>query len=134
MRTVTRSERKTEGSMPHNTLADKLRTMDYGPAPEDPLLAQAWLDQFKRRFGHFIGGSWSAPAERQYFETCDPSTGEKIADIAQGTAADVQAAVNVDSIGLKYTPGAAAPSGAFKQLVTAVVKKVYQESLDGIGR
>src|SRR3989449_1283925 len=93
MRTVTRSDRITEGSMSNNTLADKLRAMDYGPAPEDPALAHAWLDQFKRRFGHFIGGRWTAPAERQYFETCDPSTGEKLADMAQGSGADVDAAV-----------------------------------------
>ena len=29
----------------------------------------------------------------RYFETTDPSSGEKIADIAQGSAADVDAAV-----------------------------------------
>ena len=46
-----------------------------------------------RRFGHFIGGTWKAPAEGNYFETSDPSTGERIADVAQGSAADVDAAV-----------------------------------------
>ena len=75
------------------TLAEKFRTMEYGVAPEDAGLSLAWLDQFKRRFGHFIGGAWSAPAEAQYFETSDPSTGDKIADIAQGSPADVDAAV-----------------------------------------
>ncbi|MDB6156950.1 MAG: aldehyde dehydrogenase family protein [Gammaproteobacteria bacterium] len=79
---------------PANTgLAEKFRTMDYGVAPEDSSLSLAWLDQFKRRFGHFIGGAWMAPAQGQYFETSDPSTGDKIADIAQGSAADVDAAV-----------------------------------------
>jgi aldehyde dehydrogenase (NAD+) len=77
----------------NTTLAEKFRTMDYGAAPEDPALCLAWLDQFKRRFGHFIGGLWTAPAQGQYFETSDPSTGDKIADIAQGSAADVDAAV-----------------------------------------
>jgi aldehyde dehydrogenase (NAD+) len=77
----------------NTTLAEKFRTMDYGVAPEDSGLSVAWLDQFKRRFGHFIGGAWTAPAQGQYFETSDPSTGDKIADIAQGTAADVDAAV-----------------------------------------
>ncbi|TLY72433.1 MAG: hypothetical protein E6K43_12710, partial [Gammaproteobacteria bacterium] len=74
--------------MAHTTLAEKFRTMDYGAAPEDPAQALAWLDQFKGRFGHFIGGAWTAPAEGRYFETCDPSTGEKIADIAQGSGSD----------------------------------------------
>jgi aldehyde dehydrogenase (NAD+) len=77
----------------NNTLAEKFRTMDYGVAPEDSGLSLAWLDQFKRRFGHFIGGIWTTPAQGQYFETFDPSTGEKIADVAQGSAADVDAAV-----------------------------------------
>ena len=79
---------------PANTsLVEKFRTLDYGVAPEDPGLALAWLDQFKRRFGHFIGGAWVAPVQGHYFETSDPATGDKIADIAQGSAADVDAAV-----------------------------------------
>src|SRR3989440_920457 len=101
MRTVTRSERISEGSMSSNTLVDKFRTMDYGPAPEDPAPAQAWLDRFKRRFGHFIGGRWSAPAQGRYFETCDPSTGEKLADVAQGSAADVHVAVKAARAALR---------------------------------
>ena len=47
--------------MAHTPLAEKFRTMDYGAAPEDPAQALAWLDQFKGRFGHFIGGAWAAP-------------------------------------------------------------------------
>src|SRR5262249_21764140 len=74
-------------------VAENLRTMEYGLAPEDPALSIAWLEQFNRRFGHFIGGTWVNPAEGRYFETVDPSTGEKLADIAQGSAADVDAAV-----------------------------------------
>jgi aldehyde dehydrogenase (NAD+) len=79
--------------MTNTTLAEKFRTMDYGVAPEDAGLSLVWLDQFKRHFGHFIGGAWTAPAQGQYFETSDPSTGDKIADVAQGGAADVDAAV-----------------------------------------
>lgn len=44
---------------------------------------------------------------------------------------DVQAAVDVDSIGVQYTPGAATPGPDFKRLVATLVRKVYQESLDG---
>lgn len=80
-------------TMANTTLAEKLRSMEYGVAPEDSALALAWLDSFQRRFGHFIGGAWYAPAQGGYFETCDPSTGDKIADIAGGSAADVDAAV-----------------------------------------
>jgi aldehyde dehydrogenase (NAD+) len=67
--------------------------MEYGPAPEDAKESLLWLDRYQRRFGHFINGVWQAPSDGKYFETADPSTGEKIAEVAQGSAADVGAAV-----------------------------------------
>ncbi len=75
------------------SIAEKFVSMEYGPAPEDPKEAAAWLDRHGRRLQHFIGGTWRAPATEEYFETLDPSTGEKLASIAQGCAADVDAAV-----------------------------------------
>jgi aldehyde dehydrogenase (NAD+) len=75
------------------SIVEKFVTMDYGPAPEDPREAFAWLDRHSRRFGHFIGGAWQAPLDAKYFDTTDPSTGEKLADVAQGSARDVNAAV-----------------------------------------
>jgi aldehyde dehydrogenase (NAD+) len=75
------------------SVIEKFRTMDYGPAPEDPKESLLWLDRYGRRFGHFIAGRFEPPIEGRYFETTDPSTGEKIADIAEGSAADVDAAV-----------------------------------------
>jgi aldehyde dehydrogenase (NAD+) len=75
------------------SVLEKYKTMEYGPAPEDPKETLVWLDGHKRRFGHFIGGKWQVPSEGRYFETADPATGEKIAEIAQGSAADVDAAV-----------------------------------------
>ncbi len=74
-------------------IVEKFATMEYGPAPEDPQEAIAWLERHGRRFGHFINGNWQAPAAGRYFDSTDPSTGEKLASIAQGTAADVNAAV-----------------------------------------
>ena len=75
------------------SVVEKFRTMEYGPAPEDPKESVQWLERHKRKFGHFIGGAWKAPVEGKYFETSDPSTGEKIADVALGSAADVDVAV-----------------------------------------
>src|SRR5215467_7448203 len=75
------------------SIAEKFLTMEYGPAPEDPKEALAWLERHQRRFSHFIDGAWQAPAAGEYFETLDPSNGEKLASVAQGTAADVDAAV-----------------------------------------
>jgi aldehyde dehydrogenase (NAD+) len=75
------------------SIAEKFVTMEYGPAPEDPKEAQAWLERNGHRFGHFINGSWQAPAAGEYFDTVDPSNGEKLASIAQGSPADIDAAV-----------------------------------------
>ena len=75
------------------SIAEKFLTMEYGPAPEDPKESKSWLDRHGRRFAHFINGAWQAPAAGEYFDTLDPSTGEKLASIAQGSAADVDAAV-----------------------------------------
>jgi aldehyde dehydrogenase (NAD+) len=68
-------------------------SMDYGPALEDPREALLWLDAHGRRFGHFINGGWQPPAAGQFFETTDPSTGDALASVAQGSVADVDAAV-----------------------------------------
>jgi len=75
------------------SIAEKFATMEYGPAPEDPKEATAWLDRHGRRFGHFIQGAWQNPAANEYFDTVDPSNGDKLASVAQGSAADVDAAV-----------------------------------------
>jgi aldehyde dehydrogenase (NAD+) len=75
------------------SIAEKFETMEYGPAPEDPKEALSWLDRHNRRFGHFIDGAWRDPAENVFFDSIDPATGEKIASVAQGSAADVDAAV-----------------------------------------
>ena len=75
------------------SIAEKFVAMEYGPAPEDAKEALTWLDHHGRRFGHFINGIWLEPTAGEYFDTTDPSTGEKLASTAQGSAADVDAAV-----------------------------------------
>jgi aldehyde dehydrogenase (NAD+) len=75
------------------SIAEKFVTMEYGPAPEDAKEAESWLERHGRRFGLFIGGAWQAPAAGAYFDTLDPSNGEKLAQVAQGGAADIDAAV-----------------------------------------
>jgi aldehyde dehydrogenase (NAD+) len=75
------------------SIAEKFVAMEYGPAPEDPKEALAWLDRHQRQFGLFIEGQWQQPAAGQYFDTFDPSSGEKLASVAQGDAADVDAAI-----------------------------------------
>src|SRR5246127_613795 len=94
------------------SVVEKFRTMEYGPAPEDAKESLAWLDRHNRKFGHFIDGAWRAPAEGKYFETADPSAGTVLAEVAQGSAADVDAAVKAARKALpgwqKLTPHARA--------------------------
>jgi aldehyde dehydrogenase (NAD+) len=75
------------------TVAEKYVTMEYGPALEDAKEALLWLEQHGRSFGHFIGGEWHAPIAGESFDTADPSSGEVLATVAQGSAADIDAAV-----------------------------------------
>ena len=94
------------------SIVEKFMTMEYGPAPEDPREALAWLDVHQRRFGHFINGEWQAPTAGTYFETADPSSGEKLATVAQGSAEDVDRAVKAARAALPawqaFTPHARA--------------------------
>src|SRR5258705_801553 len=75
------------------SIVEKFVTMEYGPALEDSREALVWLDRHDRRFMHFIGGTWEAPAEGGYFDANDPSIGEPVAAVAQGSAKEVDAAV-----------------------------------------
>jgi aldehyde dehydrogenase (NAD+) len=60
---------------------------EYAPAPEGvkPTL--------RDRYGLFIDGSFVEPAEGKFFTTFSPSTEKPIAEIAEGTKADVDRAV-----------------------------------------
>src|SRR6202165_5201779 len=80
------------------SIAEKFVAMEYGPAPEDPKEAAAWLERHGRRFGLFIGGAWQAPVTGEYFDSRDPSNGEKLAAVAQGSSADMDAAVSAARI------------------------------------
>jgi len=56
---------------------------EYDPAPEtaDPKL--------KPRYDHFIGGKFVAPASGKYFDSINPANEARLAEIAHGSAADV---------------------------------------------
>jgi aldehyde dehydrogenase (NAD+) len=67
--------------------------LDYGPAPEATEAADAWLEAREHRLLHFIGGAWTRPAEEGWFETRSPARGTSLAQVADGTSPDVDAAV-----------------------------------------
>jgi len=74
-----------------NKIAQIFQSLDYGPAPEGPEQAIAWLDSHARTFGHFIDGQWTKPGKT--FASDNPANGETLAQITDGTAEDVDTAV-----------------------------------------
>jgi len=75
------------------TVSHYFDTMDYGPAPESDAEARQWLARHPEGFSHFIGGRPAAPSAGARFDTFEPATGAPLARLAQGSAADVDAAV-----------------------------------------
>jgi len=75
------------------TVADIFESLEWGPAPESRKEADAWLDAHARRFGLYIDGSWSDPESGEYFDSFAPSSGAKLADVAQASKGDVDRAV-----------------------------------------
>ena len=74
-----------------NKIMQIFQSLDYGPAPEGPDQANAWLDSHGRKFGHFIDGKWTKPGKT--FASDNPATSQKLADITDGSAEDVDKAV-----------------------------------------
>ena len=52
------------------------------------------LVTFKPRYEHWIGGEWVRPVQGQYFEDISPVTGKPFAEVARGTAEDIEAALD----------------------------------------
>ena len=61
---------------------------DYAPAPESTEIVQ-----LKERYELYIDGAWVKPTPRKYFGTTNPATGKQLAQVAQGSAADIDTAV-----------------------------------------
>ncbi|MDX1408468.1 MAG: aldehyde dehydrogenase family protein, partial [Saprospiraceae bacterium] len=68
-------------------------TMEYGPAPESPDAAQAWLESHDRKFRLFINGKWAAPQSKKYFDSINPCDTSRLAKIAEANDKDVNKAV-----------------------------------------
>jgi aldehyde dehydrogenase (NAD+) len=66
-----------------------LKTMDYGTAPESQTTAKDWLKQSP--FGHFINNKW-LPGDK-HFDSINPATAEKLAQISQADNSVVNKAV-----------------------------------------
>jgi aldehyde dehydrogenase (NAD+) len=74
------------------TIKEIFDRMEYGPAPEGNAEVKAWLAKHGASFGHFIDGQFTAPG--QTFATKNPANGADLAQVTQGSAQDIDAAVN----------------------------------------
>ncbi len=74
-------------------LTTLFQTLPYGPAPESADAADAWLESHGRKFDLFINNQWTAPAAASYFTVSNPARGEPLAQAADATAPDIDAAV-----------------------------------------
>lgn len=75
-----------------------LETMDYGVAPESLENANQWLADHKHKFGLFIDGEFRTGKKDKYFNTYNPATGEKLAEITQASEKDVDMAVTAANL------------------------------------
>lgn len=72
---------------------DILQTMEYGPSPEANGHIVAWLARHARGFTHFIAGAFTEASDGETFEVSDPAHETRLATVASGSTADVDAAV-----------------------------------------
>ncbi|MCA2998825.1 MAG: aldehyde dehydrogenase family protein [Rhodocyclaceae bacterium] len=89
-------------------VAQILKTLDYGPAPEAAKPALDWIAEHEGKFGIFINGKWRDPSSKEWFDSINPSNNKKLARIAQGSKKDVDDAVKAARAAFKgwsATPG-----------------------------
>ncbi|MCT8266533.1 aldehyde dehydrogenase family protein [Afifella sp. JA880] len=70
-----------------------LETMDYGPARESDAAVRDWLARHEGAFGPLIDGGFHAAADSERLTVRNPATGEVLAQVAAGGAAEIAAAV-----------------------------------------
>lgn len=75
------------------SVRDLFENMEYGAAPESTEQAWDWLREREQTLDHFIAGEWCKPDSGEYFDSRSPSSGELLAQVADGNASDVDAAV-----------------------------------------
>ncbi|WP_276502849.1 aldehyde dehydrogenase family protein [Terrimonas pollutisoli] len=72
-----------------NTLKLKFDTSwTYAPAPESKSAAT-----INKQYDLFINGEWQKPSSKKYFDSINPANEEKLSEIAESNAADVDKAV-----------------------------------------
>jgi aldehyde dehydrogenase (NAD+) len=89
-------------------VAQILKTLEYGPAPEAAKPALDWIAEHDGKFKLFIGNEWKNPSSKEWFDSINPSNNKKLARIAQASKKDVDDAVKAARAAFKgwsTTPG-----------------------------
>jgi aldehyde dehydrogenase (NAD+) len=74
-------------------IKDIMRSMDYGLSPESSDHVMRWLETHESGFGHFIDGKFTPSSGGGFFEIRNPARDVPLAQVAEGTAQDVDNAV-----------------------------------------
>ncbi len=101
-------------------------TMEYGPAPESAAPALEWLAAHGPRLPLFIDNDWRAPSAGEYFPSVNPATGKPLIAVAQGSAADVAAAVAAARAA--YPAWSATPGHARARSLYALARQVQKHA------
>src|SRR5688500_4133068 len=80
---------KKKAAVKNNTFKLKFdTTWSYAPAPESKSAAT-----INKKYDLFINGEWQKPTTKKYFDSTNPATEEKLSEVADANAADVDKAV-----------------------------------------
>lgn len=82
---------------------------------------------FKPRYEHWIGGEWVKPVKGQYFEDISPVTGKPFAEVARGTAEDIDLALDAAH---KAAPAWGKTSAAERSAVLNRIADVIDANLE----
>ncbi len=81
--------RKKKATKKNNTIKLNFDTSwSYAPAPESKSAAT-----INKQYDLFINGEWQKPSSKKYFDTINPATEEKLSEVAEANANDVDKAV-----------------------------------------
>ena len=84
---------------------------------------------FESRYENFIGGQWRKPAGGQYFENVSPVTGQVFCEVARGTDADIEAALDAAHAA---APGWGKTSAAQRAVILNKIADVIEANLESI--
>ena len=82
---------------------------------------------YESRYGHYIGGEWTAPVKGEYFENVTPITGQVFCEVGRGTAEDIEAALDA---AWAAAPAWNATSAAERSLVLLRIADRMEENLE----